>query len=147
MTARLWNRFPRLTVAGFEPSRFRCASAEELDKIAHSIQSSGARLVLLGLGCPRQEAFAHALRARSDLLFLAVGAAFDYAAGTLRTPPSGVQQAGLEWLWRLALEPRRLWRRYVVLNPAYVRLLIVQKITGAPGSTLSTASGDHPAPA
>jgi hypothetical protein len=54
----------------------------------------------------------------------AVGAAFDYHAGLLKTPPAWMQRAGLEWLWRLGLEPRRLWRRYVVLNPAYlVRLL------------------------
>ena len=58
---------------------------------------------------------------------LAVGAAFDYHAGTLRRPPAWMQARGLEWLWRLGLEPRRLWRRYVLLNPNYLVRLTAQK--------------------
>jgi UDP-N-acetyl-D-mannosaminuronic acid transferase (WecB/TagA/CpsF family) len=59
---------------------------------------------------------------------LAVGAAFDYIAGTLKEPPLRLRRHGLEWLWRLALEPRRLWRRYVLLNPAYLALLSAQAL-------------------
>ena len=113
-------RFPGLEVAGSEPSRFRGAQPDELGAVAEGIRASGARVVLVGLGCPRQEILVHALRPLVDAPLLAVGAAFDYHAGLLRAPPSWMQRAGLEWLWRLGLEPRRLWRRYVLLNPAYL---------------------------
>ena len=119
-------RFPRLELAGSEPSRFRGARPDELGAVAEGIRASGARVVFVGLGCPRQEVLAHALRPLVDAPLLAVGAAFDYHAGLLRPPPSWVQRAGLEWLWRLGLEPRRLWRRYVLLNPAYLVRLVGQ---------------------
>jgi N-acetylglucosaminyldiphosphoundecaprenol N-acetyl-beta-D-mannosaminyltransferase len=84
-------------------------------------------VVLVGLGCPRQEIFAYAMRPLLDMPLLAVGAAFDYHAGLLRKPPEWMQKRGLEWLWRLGLEPRRLWRRYVILNPAYAGRLAAEK--------------------
>ncbi len=84
-------------------------------------------MVLVGLGCPRQEIFTYAMRPLLDMPLLAVGAAFDYHAGLLRKPPAWMQKRGLEWLWRLGLEPRRLWRRYVILNPAYLARLAAQK--------------------
>jgi UDP-N-acetyl-D-mannosaminuronic acid transferase (WecB/TagA/CpsF family) len=68
------------------------------------------------------------MRPLLDMPLLAVGAAFDYHAGVLRTPPSWMQRYGLEWLWRMALEPKRLWRRYVLLNPAYLARLGAQKM-------------------
>src|SRR5258706_5872 len=86
-------------------------------------RAHNARLVLVGLGCPRQEVFVYAMRPLLDMPLMAVGAAFDYHAGLLRQPPGWMQRSGLEWLWRLALEPKRLWRRYVVLNPAYLARL------------------------
>jgi N-acetylglucosaminyldiphosphoundecaprenol N-acetyl-beta-D-mannosaminyltransferase len=119
--------FPNLKIAGFEPSKFRPAHPGEEAKIAERIRSSGARLVLVGLGCPRQEIFTFAMRSWLDIPLMAVGAAFDYHAGQLRRPPAWMQQYGLEWLWRLGLEPRRLWRRYLLLNPAYLARLSAQK--------------------
>jgi len=126
--ARLQQSFtsslPALCVAGAEPSKFRDVDDEEAAAIAGRIRASGARLVLVGLGCPRQEVFVWHMRELISLPLLAVGAAFDYHAGLLRRPPSWMQRRGLEWLWRLGLEPRRLWRRYVLLNPAFaIRLL------------------------
>lgn len=121
-------RFPGLLLVGAEPSRFREAGPEELATIAETIRGSGAKVVLVGLGCPRQEVLAHALRPLVEAPLLAVGAAFDYHAGLLRKPPPWMQQAGLEWLWRLGLEPRRLWRRYVLLNPAYLLRLLGQAV-------------------
>ena len=115
----LQQRFPALAVAGYEPSRFRLGTPTELDEIAARITASDARLVFVGLGCPRQEVLTHELARRVAFPVLAVGAAFDYHAGVLREPPAIVQRAGLQWLWRLASEPRRLWRRYCLLNPAY----------------------------
>src|SRR5262249_47511403 len=83
-------------------------------------------MVFVGLGCPRQEVFAYEFRELLDMPVLAVGAAFPFIAGTLRQAPAWMQTAGLEWLFRLAIEPRRLWRRYLLLNPAYVVLIGLQ---------------------
>jgi exopolysaccharide biosynthesis WecB/TagA/CpsF family protein len=124
---RLVGMFPGLKIAGTEPSRFRQVHPGEDVEIAERIRASGARVVLVGLGCPRQEVFAYAMRPLIDAPLLAVGAAFDYHAGQLRTPPPWMQKRGLEWLWRLGLEPGRLWRRYLLLNPAYLARLAVQK--------------------
>ena len=124
----LERMFPALKIAGAEASKFRDAQPGEDAEIAERIKASGARLVLVGLGCPRQEIFAYAMRPLLDMPLLAVGAAFDYHAGLLRNPPAWMQRYALEWLWRLGLEPKRLWRRYVLLNPAYVTRLMAQKI-------------------
>jgi len=119
-------RLPGLKIAVAEASKFRPARPGEEAEIAARIDGSGARVVLVGLGCPRQEVFAHVLRPWLDMPVLAVGAAFDYHAGVLSPPPAWMQRAGLEWCWRLAAEPRRLWRRYLLLNPAYLARLGAQ---------------------
>lgn len=118
---------PGLYIAGSSPSLFRGSHPGEVAEIAERIRATGARCVLIGLGCPRQEVLAHALREHLDLPLLAVGAAFNYHAGQLRRPPPWMQARGLEWLWRLGLEPRRLWRRYLVLNPRYASRLLAQR--------------------
>ena len=123
----LERMFPALKIAGVEASKFRASQPGEDAEIAERIKASGARLVLVGLGCPRQEIFTYAMRPLLDMPLLAVGAAFDYHAGLLRKPPAWMQRYALEWLWRLGLEPRRLWRRYVLLNPAYLARLAAQK--------------------
>lgn len=123
----LEGMFPALKIAGVESSKFRGAAPGEPAEIAERIKSSGARLALVGLGCPRQEVFAYAMRPLLDMPLLAVGAAFDYHAGLLKNPPAWMQKYALEWLWRLGLEPKRLWRRYVLLNPAYLARLTAQK--------------------
>lgn len=137
--------FPALKIAGVEPSKFRVARPGEAAEIAARIRDSGARIVLVGLGCPRQEQFAYAMRPLLDMPLLAVGAAFDYHAGKLRKPPPWMQRAGLEWLWRLGIEPARLWRRYLLLNPEYLARLTAQgtrlwKATPAPAATLPPPS-------
>jgi exopolysaccharide biosynthesis WecB/TagA/CpsF family protein len=145
LVARLTGRFPGLKIAGAEPSKFRPAEPGEDRLIAERISASGARVVLVGLGCPRQEVFVYALSRLLDVPMLAVGAAFDYHAGLLRKPPAWMQRRGLEWLWRLGLEPARLWKRYLLLNPAYLGLLTAQKLrlwkaTPAPAATEPPAS-------
>lgn len=127
LVTTLTRMFPALKVAGTEPSKFRTAAPGEVERIAARIGDSGAQVVLAGLGCPRQEVFAYTMRSLLAVPVLAVGAAFDYHAGLLRHPPAWMQRAGLEWLWRLGLEPKRLWRRYVLLNPAYLARLGAQK--------------------
>jgi N-acetylglucosaminyldiphosphoundecaprenol N-acetyl-beta-D-mannosaminyltransferase len=123
----LEGMFPALKIAGVEASKFRSVQPGEEVEIADRIKASGARIVLVGLGCPRQEVFAYAMRPLLDMPLLAVGAAFDYHAGLLKNPPPWMQKYALEWLWRFGLEPKRLWRRYVILNPAYLSRLAAQK--------------------
>lgn len=122
----LQERLPSLKIAGYEPSKFRTSRPGEQAEIAARISESGARIVLVGLGCPRQESFVYAMRPLLPMPLLAVGAAFDYLAGNLRIPPFWMQRYGLEWLWRLGLEPGRLWRRYLILNPHYIARLAAQ---------------------
>ena len=122
----LRRRFPRLRVAGAEPSKFRKVSLEERQAIVACIRDSGARIVFVGLGCPRQEVFVYELRKELSMPMIAVGAAFDYLSDFLPQPPRAIRRVGLEWLWRLTLEPQRLWSRYLLLNPAYLSLLALQ---------------------
>jgi N-acetylglucosaminyldiphosphoundecaprenol N-acetyl-beta-D-mannosaminyltransferase len=122
------ERFPNLIVAGAEPSKFRTLNGEERHELARRITASGAAITMVGLGCPRQEVFAYEMRPLLSMPVLAVGAAFAFIAGTLPQAPPVLQKHGLEWLFRLKEEPRRLWRRYLILNPYYVLLLTRQWI-------------------
>ena len=126
LTQRLTEQFPGLKIAGSEPSKFRQTTPEEKLEIAKRIKASGARIVFVGLGCPRQEVFAYEYRNLIGLPLLAVGAAFDYHAGLVDEPPPWMQNAGLQWFYRLTQQPSRLWRRYVLLNPTYLLLLTAQ---------------------
>jgi len=126
LAANLTRQFPDLEIAGLQPSRFRRITAEEKRQIVEQIRGSGAKIVLLGLGCPRQEAWAYEYRHAISMPVLAVGAAFDYHAGRLRRPPEFLQRFGLEWAFRLSIEPRRLWRRYLLLNPYYLVMVFFQ---------------------
>jgi len=122
----LSHKFPRLVVAGAESSKFRQISREEKAQVVQNIHTSGASIVFLGLGCPRQEVWAYEFRDSLSIPVLAVGAAFPFLAGVIPQAPRWMQDRGLEWLFRLAAEPRRLWRRYLLLNPAYLMLVALQ---------------------
>ncbi len=122
----LGDRYPQLKIAGSQPSRFRQTTAAEKQEIAATIKNSGATITLVGLGCPRQEVWAYEYRDSLSMPLLAVGAAFDFHAGLLPQAPPALQKVGLEWLYRLIQEPKRLWKRYVFLNPYYVWLLSLQ---------------------
>lgn len=128
MVMRVGQDFPSLRVAGVMPSLFRSIDDEGQEQVAMRVRDSGADIVFVGLGCPRQETFVHEMSRRVGVPMIAVGAAFDYLAGTLREPPALLMRWGLEWAWRLLLEPRRLWRRYVVLNPLYATLVTLQAV-------------------
>lgn len=120
LSAALAGRFPGLQVAGVQADRFREATADEDAEDVDRINASGAGVVLVGRGCPRQERWVATHRGRVHGAMLAVGAAFDFHAGTLRRAPSWMQRAGLEWLFRLGQEPRRLLWRYLRTNTRYV---------------------------
>jgi exopolysaccharide biosynthesis WecB/TagA/CpsF family protein len=128
----LTARFGGLQIAGVRRSQFRRLSASERDETVAAIRASGAAITLVGLGCPRQEVWAFEFRELLSMPLLAVGAAFAFHAGDLPQAPPWLQDRGLEWLYRLLCEPRRLWRRYLLLNPLYVSLLIAQLIRLAP---------------
>jgi exopolysaccharide biosynthesis WecB/TagA/CpsF family protein len=122
----LLRKFPNVRIALARPSAFRALSEEEEVALARAIHESGARIAFIGLGCPRQEVFVYENRERLSLPTLAVGAAFDFHAGLLRQAPPILQRVGLEWAFRLAMEPKRLWRRYLTLNPLFSALLVLQ---------------------
>jgi len=123
---RLRERFPQLQIAGTRPSLFRRMTADERDQLVAAIRASGAALTFVGLGCPRQEVWAYEFREALSMPLVAVGAAFAFHAGKLSQAPEFMQRRGLEWLYRLSREPRRLWKRYVLLNPLYLTLLLAQ---------------------
>ncbi|HWG85311.1 MAG TPA: WecB/TagA/CpsF family glycosyltransferase [Deinococcales bacterium] len=128
LQARLREKFPSLVIAGAEPSKFRRTSPEEKAEIAERIKRSGAAITLVGLGCPRQEVWAYEYRDALSMPILAVGAAFDFHAGLLEQAPREWQDRGLEWLFRLTKEPKRLWKRYLLLNPAYAGMVALQAL-------------------
>ncbi len=121
-------KFPRLAIAGMEAGKYRRLTPDEKCDLIARVHASGARMIFVGLGCPRQEVFAYEYREALSMPVLAVGAAFDFIAGCLPQAPAWMQNAGLEWLYRLGREPRRLWRRYLFSNPAYLFFLGMQAL-------------------
>ena len=128
LRGKLLAKFPRLRIAAAMPSRFGRVQPEEQAALAGTIASSGIDILFVGLGCPRQETWAFENKARLNMPILAIGAALDFHAGRVPQAPQWMQDYGLEWSYRLWQEPRRLWRRYLLLNPAYLTLLMAQKL-------------------
>jgi exopolysaccharide biosynthesis WecB/TagA/CpsF family protein len=116
---RLLERFPSLRIVGCEAPPFRALSEPEDRALVERIEGSGAGLFFIGLGCPKQERFAFEHRERIRAVQLCVGAAFDFHAGVKPMAPRWMQDHGLEWLFRLGSEPRRLLRRYLVNNTSF----------------------------
>ena len=117
---RLQERWPALVIAGSLAPPFRPLEAGDDDAIVQRVRDSGARLVFVGLGCPKQEIWMARQRGRVPAVLLGVGAAFDFHAGSLRRAPPWMQAAGLEWLHRLLQEPRRLAWRYLSTNTRFM---------------------------
>lgn len=128
LTRKLTDQYRSLQIAGKLPSLFRRATPAERNERNQQIRDSGARIVLVGLGCPRQEVWAYENTRALSMPTLAVGAAFDFHAGTLMQAPATLQKLGLEWLFRLSKEPNRLWKRYVLLNPKYILFILRQAL-------------------
>jgi len=137
--AALRERFPKVSIAGTLAPPFRDLTDAEEAAHCETIRASGARLALVGLGCPRQERWVFRNRPRLAMPLLAVGAAFDFLSGAKAQAPAWMQQRGLEWLFRLASEPRRLAGRYLVLNPLYATLIALQAL-GVPFTEHPAAS-------
>lgn len=115
----LLARYPELVIAGSEAPPFRPLTPEEDEAAVARINSSGAGLVFIGLGCPKQDHFAADHADRIQAVQVCVGAAFDLHAGITPMAPRWMQTRGLEWIYRLCCEPRRLWRRYLVTNTQF----------------------------
>ncbi|MBI1383831.1 MAG: WecB/TagA/CpsF family glycosyltransferase [Rhizobiales bacterium] len=127
----LQTRFPGLQVAGTECPPFRALSEAEKDAVVARIESSGAGIVWVGLGCPKQELWiAEHVERIPGAVLIGVGAAFDFHTGRVKRAPRWMRDAGLEWAFRLASEPRRLWRRYLVYAPRFVFLALRESFGG-----------------
>lgn len=109
---------------------FRQLTAEEDEEVVKRIVDSGARILFVGLGCPKQERWMIEHRERVPAVMLGVGAAFDFIGGSKKQAPRWMMNSGLEWVFRFATEPRRLARRYLKNNPRFVLLFAWQLITG-----------------
>jgi N-acetylglucosaminyldiphosphoundecaprenol N-acetyl-beta-D-mannosaminyltransferase len=121
LTERLLARFPGLCIAGGYSPPFRPLTSEERDRVVADIETSGAQVVWVGTGQPKQELWMHEMRPRlAAPLLVGVGAAFDFHAGIVSQAPPWMQRNGLEWLYRLTREPKRLWRRYASQNPRFL---------------------------
>lgn len=117
---RLAAAFPGLAVVGAESPPFTGQAMHVDTQAARRINESGAQLVFVGLGCPKQERWMSLHRGKLRAVMLGVGAAFDFHAGSVRRAPAWLRRFGLEWFYRLVAEPRRLWRRYAVTNSLFV---------------------------
>ena len=121
----LMLQFPDLQIAGAESPPFRPLTPEEDAEVVRRINDSGAGIVFIGLGCPKQDHFAADHAATVGGVQVCVGAAFEFHAGTKSTAPKWMQRRGLEWVYRLTCEPRRLWRRYLHTNSYFLYKWVV----------------------
>jgi len=128
LSIRLRQKFPSLQIAGTMGSRFRRLSTQEKGDVISYIRNSGARVVFVGLGCPRQEIWAYEFRNALSLPVVTVGGAFSVHAGVSSQAPKWMQNRGLEWVFRLVAEPGRLWKRYLLLNPLFLGALGLQML-------------------
>jgi N-acetylglucosaminyldiphosphoundecaprenol N-acetyl-beta-D-mannosaminyltransferase len=125
------RRYPELEIVFTMSPPFRPLDAAEDEELTQRISDSGARMLFVGLGCPKQEHWIMEHRGRIPAVMLGVGAAFDFLAGSKPQAPRWMMRSGLEWAFRLASEPRRLAGRYFKHNPRFVALLLHQLMTGA----------------
>ncbi len=124
------TNFPKVNLCGVHKDRFREATEEEDQEDIEKINESGAHIVLVGRGCPRQEFWVAQHKGKVNAAMMAVGAAFDFHAGTLKQAPSWMQRSGLEWLYRLFREPKRLWKRYLVTNSVFLYFIFKSRMMG-----------------
>lgn len=121
------QNFPNVIISGIHIDRFREASLKENEEDIKKINDSGANIVLVGRGCPRQEIWVAEHQGKINAAMMAVGAAFDFHAGTVKQAPKWVQDHGFEWLFRLTQEPKRLWKRYLITNSYFIILFFKNK--------------------
>lgn len=123
---RASRELPDLNIVYAYSPPFRPLTVEEDTDVVDSIKAANPDLLFVGLGCPKQENWMADHRDRLSCVMLGVGAAFDFYAGNVRECPAWLGRLGLEWLFRLTQEPKRLWRRYLILNPRFVMFAMAQ---------------------
>lgn len=129
LVAVVRERYPSAVVAGAYSPPFRPIDEAEWAAVLERVRATAPDLVWVGLGAPKQELFMHARAAGlAPAVLLGVGAAFDFTAGTLARAPAWMRRSGLEWLFRLVAEPRRLWRRYAYTNTMFLAYLARQRL-------------------
>ena len=126
MLERVERDYPGLDVVYAYSPPFRPLTPEEDEEIVGKINATAPDILFMGLGCPKQENWMAEHKSRLRAVMLGVGASFDFFAGNVKESPAWLGRLGLEWLFRLTQEPRRLWRRYLVLNPRFVLLAVFQ---------------------
>jgi N-acetylglucosaminyldiphosphoundecaprenol N-acetyl-beta-D-mannosaminyltransferase len=131
MADRLLRDFPGLNIAGMHSPPFRELSSAENQQDIEMINASGARVVWVSLGCPKQEQWMFDRKGVVQAVMVGVGAAFDYHAGVISRAPLWMRDLGLEWVHRLAAEPRRLWRRYLFTNSYFIVKIVSQELKAA----------------
>ncbi len=122
----LVNSYPGLKIAYTCAPPFSAISSKEDAAFVQGINDSGVDILFVGLGCPKQETWMAEHKGRVSCVMLGVGAAFDFVAGSKKNAPMWMQSLGLEWMYRLASEPKRLWKRYLKHNPRFVWYLSLQ---------------------
>jgi N-acetylglucosaminyldiphosphoundecaprenol N-acetyl-beta-D-mannosaminyltransferase len=128
MVERAQNDHPNLKIAyAFSPP-FRASTESEDAEITNEINRKQPDILFMGLGCPKQENWMAAHKEKLTAVMLGVGASFDFYAGNVRESPEWIGKLGLEWLFRFTQEPRRLWKRYLILNPRFLWLAAKQLI-------------------
>jgi len=127
--AFLKQKFPSLQIACQIAPPFRSLTLKEDYDYTSEIRNSGARILLVGIGCPKQEIWMHRHQDQLQLVMLGVGAAFDFHSGRVKQAPALLQNIGLEWMFRLFMEPKRLWKRYFKHNPRFIIFFTLQWIT------------------
>lgn len=127
---RIDSKWPGARIVGMESPPFRDLTEQELMASVQRASDAGADIVWVGMGTPKQDLIAQRMAAMGEAAYVAVGAAFDYLSGTKRRSPRWVRSLGFEWLFRLLSEPRRLWRRYLVYNFKFLRLMSTSGVNG-----------------
>jgi N-acetylglucosaminyldiphosphoundecaprenol N-acetyl-beta-D-mannosaminyltransferase len=128
LQTELRRRFPKAAIVGAVSPPFRALTEQEIAEQTARLVESKAQVVWIGLGTPKQDWESARLAGDIAAIFIAVGAAFDFVAGEKRQAPMWMQRNGLEWLFRLAVEPRRLWRRYLFGNARFLRAMIKEML-------------------
>jgi N-acetylglucosaminyldiphosphoundecaprenol N-acetyl-beta-D-mannosaminyltransferase len=130
LRSRVTDRFPTLRVAYSYSPPFRALTSEEDSRVCDEINRSRVRILFVGLGCPKQERWMGEHRGRVRATIIGVGWAFEILAGRSKAAPTWIQKIGMEWFYRLAHDPRRLWRRHLKHNPRFVVLILARLLAG-----------------
>ena len=127
LKARLSQRYPGIQIAGMYSPPFRPLTAQEDEEITREINNTNPDIVWVGLGAPKQENWMAAHKGKIGGLMIGVGAGFDYHAGNIKRAPLWMQKTGLEWLYRLIQDPKRLFKRYLTTNSRFILLLLTER--------------------